>query len=552
MSPKLSVVAVLTLVALAGMASVGHADLEPAMGFTGGLTGDDELTAVAVDAAGNYYVAGVRNTRIDLSGTVSLAGLGSFLAKFSPSGTLLWDVDLRGRCQINDIDVRNGWVVAVGWIIGGDLSVDGAVQTVNGSEMMLRLNAGGGSLNWLTTLGAINTKATGVELLGNNWAVVCGDFTDTTDVGTGDIGSNGFSDFFFQLVNTSGVVQSVVSTGSVGSESNGRLAMDSSGNVLFTGSFSSTINFGPTALVSKGNTDICVVKFANLTSITWATSFGGTDQEVAGSVDTDGDDNVFLTGSFENTADFGGGNVSSAGGFDGYIVSLKDDGSFNWADRFGGSSNDFGADIDQRDGRLAIAGQVGAGGDFGPFTIPSVGVTNDVFFAEMDVTGGWTCAEVGGGAGFDGAGQIVIAPSGSVMLGGYHTGDATFGFIDLDNVPFASAHQAFWIVYSESVGVDDLPRPGHGGLTLHAAYPNPFRLHTSLAFEMEDAGQLESARIFDTSGRLIRDLGTGANDSGTLSWDGRDQSGRLAGAGVYFFRVSDGVGVQTRRVTLIR
>lgn len=138
------------------------------------------------------------------------------------------------------------------------------------------------------------------------------------------------------------------------------------------------------------------------------------------------------------------------------------------------------------------------------------------------------------------------------MLGGYHTGDATFGFIDLDNVPFASAHQAFWIVYSESVGVDDLPRPGHGGLTLHGAYPNPFRLHTSLAFEMEDAGQLESARIFDTSGRLIRDLGTGANDSGTLSWDGRDQSGRLAGAGVYFFRVSDGVGVQTRRVTLIR
>lgn len=86
MSPKLSVVAVLTLVALAGMASVGHADLEPAMGFTGGLTGDDELTAVAVDAAGNYYVAGVRNTRIDLSGTVSLAGLGSFLAKFSLPG----------------------------------------------------------------------------------------------------------------------------------------------------------------------------------------------------------------------------------------------------------------------------------------------------------------------------------------------------------------------------------------------------------------------------------------------------------------------------------
>jgi hypothetical protein len=70
------------------------------------------------------------------------------------------------------------------------------------------------------------------------------------------------------------------------------------------------------------------------------------------------------------------------------------------------------------------------------------------------------------------------------------------------------------------------------------ANPNPFAGSTELDFEMPAAGGMRLA-IFDPSGRRVRTLLRAWMPTGVARarWDGRDDDGRAAAAGVYFARL---------------
>jgi hypothetical protein len=58
-------------------------------------------------------------------------------------------------------------------------------------------------------------------------------------------------------------------------------------------------------------------------------------------------------------------------------------------------------------------------------------------------------------------------------------------------------------------------------------------------------------RIFDLSGRRVRDLALGAAAGGSLQWNGRDDSNRLVPAGIYFARLTSGSVHAQARVVLL-
>ncbi|NNF07370.1 MAG: T9SS type A sorting domain-containing protein [Candidatus Eisenbacteria bacterium] len=552
---KLSFFCLLVLGASFAIPQITMANLEPASAYAGGEQNADEITAVEYDASGNFYVAGYFWTEIDLGGPAPLPGRGAFVAKYSPAGSLIWESHIGDAAIIHDIDVKNGWVVAVGQALFSPTNIDGVDYATPGTVLSVRYNAIGGGVNWVngdTGAGAFTAMATGVEILNNNWALVCGDFEGTADFGGGVASSNGESDFFFQLFNTSGVVQNAVTAGDTLSESGGRLATDSNGDAIFTGEFFGSVPFGTTTLVSNGERDICVVKFANLTTVTWAKSFGGTGADRAGSVDTDGLDNIYVTGSFENTVDFGGGAVSSMGMGDGFVLSLDSAGNYQWGDRFGGTGQDQSHDIDYKDGALAFGGNTGGGSaDFGPFDFPVGFAGNAAFFAQTDTSGNWLCAEFASGSGNPSTVlQTSISPSGEAIVGGSLLGGVTFGTIFL-NEPPGSSLQAFWVIYSEPVGVADPRLPNLEHFALGLGRPNPFRIQTQFSFDPGENHSIRSAKIFDAAGRIIVDLGTKPDGAGTLVWNGRDKLGRKSQPGIYFLQVSDGTLVQSRRVLLL-
>jgi FlgD Ig-like domain len=98
-----------------------------------------------------------------------------------------------------------------------------------------------------------------------------------------------------------------------------------------------------------------------------------------------------------------------------------------------------------------------------------------------------------------------------------------------------------------------LPGPRVRDAVLKSARPSPFRESTELGFALDHAGHVELA-IYDLAGRRVRTLFSGDLPGGSFSerWDGRDQTGIAAPAGVYFARIElDGTG-DWRRLVRIR
>lgn len=84
-------------------------------------------------------------------------------------------------------------------------------------------------------------------------------------------------------------------------------------------------------------------------------------------------------------------------------------------------------------------------------------------------------------------------------------------------------------------------------------YPNPYRPRNGRAFQIPyrvlttDGGKWIEFRVYDLSGRLVRKArGTTASGFGSLTWDGRDDRGRLLADGVYFIKVN-GPGIDDAR-----
>jgi hypothetical protein len=91
--------------------------------------------------------------------------------------------------------------------------------------------------------------------------------------------------------------------------------------------------------------------------------------------------------------------------------------------------------------------------------------------------------------------------------------------------------------------------------SLKQNYPNPFNPSTSIGFDIAGAGsQPVTLQLFDASGRRVRVLVDQRLSAGsyTISWNGRDEYGRPASSGAYFYRLKVGEYVDTKRLNLVK
>ncbi len=95
--------------------------------------------------------------------------------------------------------------------------------------------------------------------------------------------------------------------------------------------------------------------------------------------------------------------------------------------------------------------------------------------------------------------------------------------------------------------------PAAAAPRLLPAAPNPFNPRTVLAFKLPAGGQAR-LDIYDLAGRRVRALVRGALPAGphAAAWDGRDDRGRAAPAGVYVVELRAGAARATGRVTLAK
>lgn len=100
-----------------------------------------------------------------------------------------------------------------------------------------------------------------------------------------------------------------------------------------------------------------------------------------------------------------------------------------------------------------------------------------------------------------------------------------------------------------TVAVDPVREPVPSAFAAHAPMPNPFLEGTTFAFDLPAPSRVRLA-IFGVDGRRVRLLMDGEREVGRhrVVWNGRDDQGLAAPAGVYFARITAGTFTASQRI----
>ena len=104
-----------------------------------------------------------------------------------------------------------------------------------------------------------------------------------------------------------------------------------------------------------------------------------------------------------------------------------------------------------------------------------------------------------------------------------------------------------------SVDENGSSAPIPNSFSIESVYPNPFNGNVSFDFNVSSPGLIEF-RVYDISGRLVADelILSGYQGRHRISWDGRDQFGRLVSSGVYYYKLRLGIDIIKGKITYLK
>jgi flagellar hook assembly protein FlgD len=88
---------------------------------------------------------------------------------------------------------------------------------------------------------------------------------------------------------------------------------------------------------------------------------------------------------------------------------------------------------------------------------------------------------------------------------------------------------------------------------LNQNYPNPFNPSTIIKFSIPQTSPVHIT-VYNMLGQQIRTLFSGVMEAGvqTVTFDGKDQSGKALSSGTYMYRMTAGTFVQTKKMMLLK
>ncbi|MBH8558539.1 T9SS type A sorting domain-containing protein [Hymenobacter negativus] len=512
-----------------GTALTASAQTMPAPAWTSARslgTGSQFAGGAAIDAAGNTYEAGSFNTNITLDG-VTLTSQGStdgYLAKFSPSGALLW---VR---QIGSAGYDSAFEVAVdasgnAYLVG---SFTGTIALGNGSTLQLDAGTTGGSSKgflvrfspqgtpvWAqqsspSVVSSSTMSGVGLDAAGN--VCVGGLMYRTLTIGSSTVStsaSNAEGTFLGRFSAGTGALQQLTlgleyapTTGGTTTYYFPQLIVAPAGQLYLLTQFSQALNVaGVGSFSSRGLTDVLVARFGTTGTPEWAQQFGGTgiERAVNGTVDAAG--NIYVAGYFSGPATFGSSTLAGFGSFDGCLVKYSPQGTQLWVKAVGGSDSDGLYDVLlDAAGNVYTTGNFNGTAQFGGAALTSAGL-GDVVVASYTPQGQLRWQQQAGGPANDIGTYLALDPYENLVVRGRFGGTCPFGAQVLSTTaPFEA-----YVARLGSVGLATRA----AALAQLAAYPNP----ATTWLQLPALAVGTRVQLFDALGRVARETPVAADAS---------------------------------------
>jgi len=344
----------------------------------------DTAKALAMDNSGHLYVTGYFYDKANFGGgTLTAKGGGTdvFVASFTNNGAHRWSKSFGAVTNeyADGIAVTStGEVVVVGYF-SDPVNFGGTLLTTHGSNDIFVLSlTSTGAHHWSKAFGGSSSDIPfTVAVDSKNAIYVTGYFNGMVDFGGGVLSSNSSDVFLLKLTSAGAHVWSKRFGGSSSDYGRG-LAVDSKDNVLLTGNFYSTINFGGSTFSSHGSTDIFVASFTSAGVHNWSRGFGSSSSDYGYGITSDASNNVYLVGGYNYSVSFGGSTLNSRGNTDIFVASFTSAGVHRWSRGFGGSGADYAMAVGVDNNRgVSFTGYFQGSADFGGGLLSSKG-SNDI------------------------------------------------------------------------------------------------------------------------------------------------------------------------------
>jgi Beta-propeller repeat len=392
---------------------------------------------LAVDGAGSSVVVGYLQWRVDFGGGVLLsAGLGDiYLAKYAANGTHVWSKRFGGLedDRPKGVAVDSAGNVYITGLFRGSVDFGGGLLTAppfTANAFLAKYNSNGDHL-WSLRFGNGPCEGTAVAVDGVGNVILAGNFYTTADFGGGAMTTAGGADIVLAKYNSSGAHLWSRQIGGTSDDSALRVAADTTtGEIFATGFFGGSVNFGGGALTSAGMTDIFLAKYSSSNGHAWSRRWGGAQDDKAYGLALDQLGSVVVTGVFTGNVDFGGGTLINSGGGDILLVKYSVDGAHTWSRGYGTTSSvtDTGYGVDfDSAGRVLLTGSVGATIDFGGGALTGDGWTNPIL-AKFGSDGSHIWSKrYSGGGAHANARAVAAAVGDNVVAAGDFSASINFG-----------------------------------------------------------------------------------------------------------------------------
>ncbi|WP_460676126.1 T9SS type A sorting domain-containing protein [Hymenobacter coalescens] len=553
--------------ASAGAAQAQAPDWQSVLNTTQTVGNSSTVTATAVNAAGDVFLAGTIRGSVSFGSTVvsSTGGTEAFVAKWTPGLGFRW-VQPLGVSTVAHVVVNGSSVLLAGAYSAASVRLGTSVLTSAGGTdgYLARLTDAGSSasFDWARSLGgSADDKIYALAASGSS-VYIAGDFyspalavgnTTLTNAGTGT------NDAFvakFTDAGSAGTPEWALRVGSAERDVATALAVSGT-SVYLAGSFyGSSIALGSTSLPNTpsalGGSDAFVAKLTDGGSsgtFTWAQHIGGEVFEEVWVLGVSGS-SVYATGRFNSlTAALGSTILANASGsFDTFVAKLTDGGNtgaFTWAYRAGGTGHDAGWGVAVRGNSLYVAGAFySATATFGSTTLTNASSldTYDLFVTKLVDAGSsasFSWAQRAGGTQDDEARSLALGAN-RLYIGGYVQPEASFGSMTL-LAPVGE--RVAYVAWLNDAALATTAPAWAVGLQL---YPNPARSAVTVQLPAVPGASQATLTLTDALGRTV------LTQAAPMTAAGSRTELPLPGlsAGLYHVRVQAG-GQQASRALVI-
>lgn len=491
---------------------------------TGTLVATALGNSIVVDASGNSYCTGWFDGTVDFDPGTGVENMSAgspnnmFILKLNPSGNFVWVKCFGDTSTIKSLSLSSdssGNIYATGCFNGiVDFDPGAGVFNLNSSNenvFVLKLDLNGNFV-WAKSIGSatgyFESPTIHADQAGNSH--ITGTFSGTGDFdpGTGtSIHSNltGFPSSYILKLDALGNfnwVKHISGNQSVFSTS---INTDRNGDVIVVGGFQDTADFDPgvgtSILVGSGYSNVFILKLSSSGNYLWARNVGGSESDLAVSVVSDPNGNIYTSGTFLGTVDFdpGPGMLNLTSGYsvfptDVFILKLDENGELVWAKNLTISSchNYYPLALDPSND-VYMCGDFKEVTDFNPGAgiynlCPLAPIITDMFILKLNQNGDFIWVKNVGGNEHVSGSSIVIGNDYSIYTTGAYSGITDFDpdsgiynvsalnpysmFVHKLSIP--NTNQSTTITNEFNISL--YPNPAHTNFTITSNYTGAYEL----------------------------------------------------------------------------